>query len=49
VIYRKSPVGLAVPGILAKDKPAEPEKLNRLLQELAWEAAVAHPLSGVKR
>ena len=24
------------------------EKLNRLLQELAWEAVVQHPLSGVR-
>ena len=24
------------------------EKLNRLLQELAWEAVTQHPLSGVR-
>lgn len=47
VIYRRSPVGLAMPTALAK--VAEAEKLNRLLQELAWEAVTAHPLSGVKR
>jgi hypothetical protein len=48
VIYRRSPVGLPVPGILAKANLPEGDKLNRLLQELAWEAAAAHPLGGVK-
>jgi len=48
VIYRRSPVGLPVPGVLARAKLADEEKLNRLLQELAWEAVVGHPLSGVK-
>jgi hypothetical protein len=48
VIYRRSPVGLPLPGVLARSKAAEPEALNRLLQDLAWEAALAHPLSGVK-
>ena len=28
---------------------ADKEKLNCLLQELAWEAVVQHPLSGVKK
>jgi hypothetical protein len=46
VIYRRSPVGLPVPGILAK--LPEAEKLNRLLQELAWQAVTQHPLSGVR-
>jgi hypothetical protein len=45
VIYRRSPVGLPVPGQLAK--LPEAEKLNRLLQEIAWQVVVAHPLSGV--
>lgn len=50
VIYRKSPVGLPAPKALkipggdAKDL----EALNRLLQELAWEAVTRHPLSGVR-
>jgi hypothetical protein len=48
VIYRKSPVGLPMPAVLSKAKIEDADKLNRLLQELAWEAAVAHPLSGVK-
>lgn len=49
VIYRKSPVGLPVPNVMTKGKePFPDEKLNRLLQELAWQAVTAHPLSGVK-
>ncbi len=48
VIYRRSPVGLPAPGVLAREKRADEAKLNRLLQELAWEAAVGHPLSGLK-
>jgi hypothetical protein len=46
VIYQRSPVGLPVPASLAK--LPEADKLNRLLQELAWEAVTNHPLSGVK-
>lgn len=50
VIYRRSPVGLPVPNILKQSKLGDDEeKLNRLLQELAWTAVVEHPLSGVKR
>jgi hypothetical protein len=51
VIYRKSPVGLPLPGVLAKEKleDEDKQKLNRLLQELAWEAVLSHPLSGVKQ
>jgi hypothetical protein len=49
VIYRSSPVGLGVPGILKQAKLGDnEEKLNRLLQELAWEAVTQHPLSGVQ-
>ncbi len=49
VIYRKSPVGLPVPGVLKKaQNQEEVESLNRLLQELAWDAVRQHPLSGVK-
>ena len=49
VIYRKSPVGLPAPVVKSKAKePDMDEKLNRLLQELAWEAVTGHPLSGVK-
>ncbi|MCI0705189.1 MAG: hypothetical protein L0241_29365 [Planctomycetia bacterium] len=49
VIYRRSPVGLSVPVVLKNAKnPDWNEKLNTLLQELAWEAVTSHPLSGVK-
>jgi len=47
VIYRRSPVGLPVVSQLAK--LPEPEKLNRLLQEIAWKAVTEHPLSGVTK
>lgn len=47
VIYGRSPVGLPVPNALAK--LPEPGKLNRLLQELAWDAVTEHPLTGVKK
>ena len=45
-IYGRSPVGLPVPAPL-KDLP-QAEALNRLLQQLAWDAVTAHPLSGVQ-
>ena len=47
VIYRRSPVGLPLPGLFATD-PSLNAKLNQLLQELAWNAAIHHPLSGVR-
>ena len=47
-IYRRSPVGMPLPAILAKPgSRSENDKLNRLLQELAWDAVTRHPLSGV--
>jgi hypothetical protein len=46
VIYGRSPVGLPVPNAMAK--LPEAEKLNRLLQEIAWDAVSQHSLSGVK-
>lgn len=50
VIYRRSPVGLPVPAILKEAKLGDQEEnLNRLLQELAWNAVLQHPLSGVQR
>lgn len=51
VIYGRSPVGLPVPASLTmKDVDAETiAKLNTLLQEIAWDAVTAHPLSGVKK
>ena len=44
VIYRRSPVGLPVPSILAnwEGQLQLSVKMNRLLQELAWEAVVQH-------
>ncbi len=53
VIYRRSPVGLPLPEVLKRAKDPQLSegdrvKLNRLLQELAWEAVTHHPLSGVK-
>lgn len=46
IIYKRSPIGLPRPAILTRN-PAWDEKLNRLLQELAWEAVTKHPMSGV--
>jgi hypothetical protein len=48
VIYRRSPVGLPVPKDLSGWKGGDVEALNKLLQEIAWDAAKAHPLSGVE-
>ena len=47
VIYHRSPVGLPVNSQLSK--LPEAEKLNRLLQEIAWKAVTEHPLSGVTK
>ena len=44
VIYHRSPVGLPIPPQLAKDY--NDPKLNRLLQEIAWDAVIHHQLSG---
>lgn len=49
-IYRRSPVGLAVPNALKRDTEIpddQKEALNRLLQELAWDAVSNHPLTGI--
>ena len=48
-IYGRSPVGLPVPPALKTVVDEETTiKLNHLLQEIAWTAVTAHPLSGVK-
>lgn len=48
VIYKKSPVGLPIPSNLAQSKiSGDLNALNRLLQDLAWDAVTHHPLSGV--
>jgi hypothetical protein len=50
VIYQRSPAGLPLPAVLVKDvKSTDKEKLNALLQQLAWDAVVQHPLSGVTK
>ena len=49
VIYRRSPMGLPTPAVLARaNNRAWDQDPNRLLQELAWDAVTHHPLSGVK-
>lgn len=50
VIYRRSPVGLPRPSAfksLTHMSQADQEKLNHLLQELAWEAVSTHPMTGL--
>jgi hypothetical protein len=48
VIYRRSPVGLPLPPVLANSVDLqEKDQLNRLLQEIAWETVRHHPLTGV--
>jgi hypothetical protein len=47
-IYQRSPAGLPMPAVLEKAKLTDGAKLNRLLQEIAWEAVSGHPLSGVQ-
>jgi len=49
VTYHRSPIGLTMPSLLARAKLEDADKLNRLLQEIAWEAVTSHPLSGVKK
>lgn len=49
VLYRRTPVGLPIPNVL--EKSANPlwrdEKLNLILQQIAWDAVTSHPLAGV--
>ena len=48
VIYRRSPVGLSLPPDLARAHNLdEKDKLNRLLQQLAWDAVTHHPMTGL--
>jgi hypothetical protein len=49
VLYRRSPVGLPMPTILKNaSRPSwNDEKLNRKLQELAWDLVSNYPPSGV--
>jgi hypothetical protein len=45
-IYGRSPEGLPVPAALRRLPQAD--EMNRLLQQLAWQAVSSYPLSGVK-
>jgi len=53
VIYRRSPLGLSMPGeeTFANSWPASSpwrnDELNCLLQQLAWQAVIQHHMSGV--
>lgn len=46
VLYGKSPVGLPAPA--GKKADADADKLHKILQEAAWAAVIAEPMSGVK-
>jgi hypothetical protein len=48
VIYRKSPIGLPIPSALSGIPMDQRGPLNLLLQQLAWDAVIHHPLSGVR-
>ncbi|HLQ45971.1 MAG TPA: hypothetical protein VK137_14625 [Planctomycetaceae bacterium] len=48
VTYRRSPIGLPMPAALARGKTPTDPTLLKLMQELAWQSAIQHPLSGVK-
>jgi hypothetical protein len=49
VIYHRNPAGLPVPDALKAAGTGEDlEALNRVLQQVAWQAVTAEPLSGVK-
>ena len=48
VIYRHNPIGMPMPNVLTEaHNPKWDSKLNRLLQELAWDAVTHNPYSGV--
>lgn len=47
VIYRRNPAGLPLPPELKENKEFSRPGLNKLLQELAWEAVTANPMTGV--
>jgi hypothetical protein len=48
-IYGRSPVGLPMPTILKRaNNPKWDDNFNKALQQLAWNAVINYPLSGVK-
>jgi hypothetical protein len=52
VIYRRSPVGLPVPNAFKALKDMSDDdkaKLNKLLQEIAWDSVTHHPLTGLMK
>ncbi|MCF7786572.1 MAG: hypothetical protein K9N47_10650 [Prosthecobacter sp.] len=52
VIYRRSPVGLPVPTAFKALKDMSDEdktKLNKLLQEIAWDTVTHHPLTDMMK
>jgi hypothetical protein len=49
VMYRHTPIGLPVPSEMAKaNHPGWDDKLNRVLQQIAWDAVTHASLSGVR-
>lgn len=49
VLYGRTPVGLPMVGALKKaNREGWDEKLNRTLQEIAWQAVVNYPPSGIQ-
>ncbi|RCS54974.1 DUF3237 domain-containing protein [Bremerella cremea] len=49
VLYQESPVGLPMIDLLKRaNRPEWDEKLNRTLQEIAWQTARNYPYSGIK-
>jgi hypothetical protein len=45
----RDPIGLAVPAILKQaNLDDQEEMLNKLLQELAWDVVLKHPLSRIQ-
>lgn len=48
VIYGRTPVGVPTPEAFKKQAGADADELTRVLQEVAWEAVTAEPMSGVK-
>jgi hypothetical protein len=48
VLYGRSPVGLPLPGKLkSANREGWDDKLNRALQEIAWQTAASYPYSGI--
>lgn len=47
VIYRRSPIGLPMPIELRENKEFANGELNQRLQQIAWDAVTANPMTGV--